>query len=102
MIHRLYTEFLFSLSFFFFERDFVDVGRVIKVRQPPTFHSLNPINTKHQTPPASSKKNQTNPSNRQKQSHTTAPSSPKTPNKHDYTESNDEKKYLYWKQESDN
>ena len=43
-------------------------------------------------PPASSKKNQTNTNNRQKQSHTTTTSASKTPNKHDSTESNKEKR----------
>ena len=35
-------------SFHLIERDLVDGGRVINVGQPPSFHSLNPINTKHQ------------------------------------------------------
>ena len=46
-------------------------------------------------PPASSKKNQTNSNNRHKQSHITTPSTSKTPNRHDSTESNEEKKYVY-------
>ena len=37
-----------NTSFHLIERDFVDGGRVINVGQPPSFHSLNPINTKHQ------------------------------------------------------
>ena len=53
-------------------------------------------------PPDSSKKNQTNSNNRQKQSHTVIPSASKTSEKHDSTELDEEKKYLYWKQESDN
>ena len=88
------------------EHDFVDDRRVINVGQPPSFHLLNPINTKHQEtlqksqnnyknikmPSASSRKNQTNSNNRQKQRHTTAPSASKKPNKHDYTEWNEDKK----------
>ena len=88
------------------EHDFLDDRRVINVGQPPSFHLLNPINTKHQEtlgksknnyknikmPSASSRKNQTNSNNRQKQRHTTTPSASKKPNKHYYTEWNEKKK----------
>ena len=43
-------------------------------------------------PLAPSKKNQTNSNNRKKQGHTTTPSATKTPNKHDSTELNAEKR----------
>ena len=37
-----------NTSFHLIERNFVDGGRVINVGQPPSFHSFNAINTKHQ------------------------------------------------------
>ena len=41
-----------NTSFYLIERDFVNGGQVINVGESPSFHSINPINTKHQeTPP---------------------------------------------------
>ena len=41
-----------NTSFYLIERDFVNGGEVINVGESPSFHSINPINTKHQeTPP---------------------------------------------------